>query len=126
GSVERIDIGMNSPLANLSRAGPPLPDDGLSVNIQAKNVIIHPVDDLPSVRDADMTVRVTGRTAKVNIAQAVAVTPGGRKLAFSDIVFEVPDLAPKPSPATVNFRVDGPVPAAAEVLASARLKDFMD
>ena len=33
-------------------------------------------------------------------------------------------MAPKPSPARVKFRVEGPVPAAAEILASDRLSDL--
>ena len=103
---------------NLSRRGPPIPDDGLSVNIVASGVTLHPVDDLPLVHDADLKAHVTGRTATVTIGQAAADTPAGRKLNISDFVFEVPDMAPKPAPARVKFRIDGPVPAAAEILAS--------
>ncbi|MDW3307837.1 hypothetical protein NQ275_25225, partial [Escherichia coli] len=33
-------------------------------------------------------------------------------------------MAPKPSPSKVKFRVDCPVPAAAEILASDRLSDL--
>ena len=36
GSLQRIEIGVNSPLHNLSRHGPPIPDDGLSVDIVAE------------------------------------------------------------------------------------------
>jgi hypothetical protein len=124
GAVQRIEIGVNSPVHNLSRRGPPIPDDGLSVNIVASGVTLHPVDDLPSVRDADLKAHVTGRTATVTIGQAAADTPAGRKLNISDFVFEVPDMAPKPSPAKVRFKIDGPVPAVAEVLASDRLSEF--
>jgi hypothetical protein len=124
GTVSRIDVAVNSPVHNLSRRGPPIPDDGLSINIAASGVTLHPVDDLPSVRDADLKAHVTGRTATVNIAQAAADTPSGRKLNISDFVFEVPDMAPKPSPAKVRFKIDGPVPAAAEILASDRLSEF--
>jgi hypothetical protein len=124
GSLQRIEVGVNSPVRNLSRRGPPIPDDGLSVNITASGVTLRPVDELPSVRDADLKAHVTGRTATVTIAQAVADTPMGRKLNISDFVFEVPDMAPKPSPARVKFRIDGPVPAVAEILASDRLSEF--
>jgi len=124
GSLQRIEIGINSPVHNLSRKGPPIPDDGLSVNIVASGVTLRPVDDLPSVRDADLKAHVTGRTATVTIGQGTADTPAGRKLTISDFVFEVPDMAPKPSPAKVRFRIDGPVPAAAEILASDRLSEF--
>ncbi|WP_438275241.1 hypothetical protein [Nitrobacter sp.] len=124
GSLQRIEIGVNSPLRNLSRRGPPIPDDGLSVDIAASNVTLHPVDEMPSIRDADLKARVTGRTATVTIGQAAADTPAGRKLNISDVVFEVPDMAPKPAPARVKFRIDAPVPAAAEILASDRLSEF--
>jgi Protein of unknown function len=124
GSLQRIEVGVNSPIRNLSRRGPPIPDDGLAVNILANGVTLHPVDELPLVRDADLKAHVTGRTATVTIGQAASDTPAGRKLNISDFVFEVPDMAPKPAPARVRFRIDGPVPAAAEVLASDRLSEF--
>lgn len=124
GSLQRIEIGVNSPVHNLSRRGPPIPDDGLAVNILASGVTLHPVDEMPAIRDADLRAHVTGRTATVTIGQGIADTPAGRKLTLSDIVFEVPDMAPKPAPARVKFRIDGPVPAAAEILASDRLSEF--
>src|SRR6195256_5601433 len=124
GSLQRIEVGVNSPVRNLSRKGPPIPDDGLSVNIVASGVTLRPVDELPLVRDADLKARVTGRTATVTVGQAGVDTPAGRKLNISDFVFEVPDMAPKPAPAKVRFRIDGPVRAAAEILASDRLSEF--
>src|SRR3954447_4246972 len=124
GSLQRIEVGVNSPVRNLSRRGPPIPDDGLAVNIVASGVTLHPVDEMPAVRDADLKAHVTGRTATVTIGQAVSDTPAGRRLNISDFVFEVPDMAPKPAPARVKFRIDGPVPAAAEILASDRLSEF--
>jgi hypothetical protein len=123
GTLQRIEVGVNSPVRNLSRKGPPIPDDGLAVNIVASGVTVRPVDEMPSVRDADLKARVTGRTATVTIGQGVADTPAGRKINISDFTFEVPDMAPKPSPSKVKFRVDAPVPAAAEILASDRLSD---
>src|SRR3982075_35793 len=124
GSLQRIEVGVNSPVKNLSRRGPPIPDDGLAVNIVATGVTVRPADDMPVVRDADLKARVTGRTATVNIGQGIADTPTGRKMTISDFVFEVPDMAPKPSPSKIKFRIDGTVPAAAEILASDRLSEF--
>ncbi|KRQ94583.1 DUF3971 domain-containing protein [Bradyrhizobium valentinum] len=123
GTLQRIEVGVNSPVRNLSRKGPPIPDDGLAVNIVASGVTARPVDDMPAVRDADLKARVTGRTATVTIGQGIADTPAGRKINISDFTFEVPDMAPKPSPSRVKFRVDCPVPAAAEILASDRISD---
>jgi Protein of unknown function len=124
GSLQRFEIGVNSPVKDLPRKGPPIPDDGLSVNIVASGVTVHPVDGLPSVHDADLKAHVTGRTATVTIGQATADTPAGRKLNISDFVFEVPDTHPKPPAARVKLRIDGPVPAAAEILSSDRLSDL--
>ena len=123
GSIQRIDIAVNSPVRNLSRRGPPIPDDGLLVNIVGTGALIHPVDQMPSIRDGDLKARITGRTATVTIGQSNAETPQGRKLALSDILFEIPDMAPKPAPARVKFRIAGEVAAIAEILASDRLSD---
>jgi hypothetical protein len=124
GSLQRIEVGVNSPVKNLSRRGPPIPDDGLAVNIVASGVTLRPVDELPVLQNADLKAKVTGRTATVTIGQSSVDTPAGRKLSINDIVFEVPDMAPKPSPSRIKFRVDGPVPAVAEILASDRLNEF--
>src|ERR1700758_5353425 len=125
GTLQRIDIGVNTAVKNLPRKGPPIPDDGLSVNIVANGVTVRPVDGLPPVHDADLKAHVSGRTATVTIAQAVADTPTGRKLTVSDFSFEVPDTHPKPPPSRVRFKIDGPVPAAAEIMSSDRLSDVM-
>ena len=124
GAIQRIEIGVNSPVKNLSRKGPPIPDDGLNVNIVANGVTLRPVDGLPSIRDADLKAHITGRTANVSIGQGAADTPAGRKLNVSDATFEIADMAPKPMQAKVKFRIDGPVPAAAEILASDKLSDL--
>jgi len=124
GTLQRIEVGVNSPVRNLPRKGPPIPDDGLAVNIVASGVTVRPVNGMPAVRDADLKARVTGRTATVTIGQGIADTPAGRKINISDFSFEVPDMAPKPSPSKVKFRVDASVPAAAEILASDRISDL--
>jgi hypothetical protein len=123
GTVQHIEIGLNTLVKNLPRKGPPIPDDGLSVNIVASGVSVHPVDGLPSVHDGDLKAHVTGRTATVTIGQAAADTPSGRRINVSDFVFEVPDTHQKPASSRAKFKADGPVPAAAEILSSDRLSD---
>ncbi len=124
GSLQRIEIGVNSPVKNLSRKGPPIPDDGLAVNIVASGVTLRPVDDLPLVRDADLKVHVTGRTAAVTIGQAAPIRLRAASSTFRILCSRCPDMAPKPSPARVKFRIDGPVPGVAEILASDKLSDI--
>jgi hypothetical protein len=124
GTVQRLDIDVNTLVKNLPRNGPPIPDDGLNVAIVANGVTLRPVDGLPSIRDADLKAHITGRTANVSISQGVADTPAGRKFNVSDAVFEIADTAPRPVQAKVRFRVDGPVPTVAEILASDKLSDL--
>lgn len=124
GTVQKVEIGVNAPMKTLVRGGPPIPDDGLSVDVSAINATVRPVTELPPIRNADVRARVTGRTATVTVGQGAIETPAGRKLALSDLVFEVPDLVPKPAPARGRFRINGEVPAAAEILAMDRLSEF--
>jgi len=123
GTLQHLDIAVNAPIHTLARGGPPIPDEGLSVDFSAAGVDLHPLDELPMIHNADMKGHVSGRTVKVTIGQGDIDTPAGRKLTISDVLFQVPDLVPKPAPASVRFRLDGPVPAAAEILQSDRLKD---
>src|SRR5205807_1263582 len=76
---------------------------------------IRPVTGLPSIRDADMSVRISGHSATINIGRGNIETSAGRKLAITNGVFEVPDTSVDAPPARVRFRLDGPVPAAAEL-----------
>lgn len=123
GTVERVVIAGNAPLATFKNDGPPTPEDGLAVDIETSGSTVRPVDDLPAIRDADLNVRITGKTATVNLGRGtVEVTPG-RKLNVAGGIFEVPDTHIKPPPARVRFRVDGTVPAAAELLASNALRN---
>lgn len=124
GTVDRVLIATNAPLWILKPNSPPTPDDGLSVEITGSAAEIRPVEGLPAIRDADMTVRVTGRTATINVGRGNIEVSPGHKLAITNGVFEVPDTFPDAPPAKVRFRLDGPVPAAAELLALDRLREF--
>jgi hypothetical protein len=78
---------------------------------------------LPAIRDADLTVRITGRNAVVNLGRGTVEVSPGRKLSIAGGVFEVADTHPKPALARASFRIDGGVPAAAALLASDGLRD---
>ena len=123
GNLERLVIAVNAPLNTLKASGPPLPDDGLTVDALATNCIITPVQGLPALHDADLTVHIVGRDAQIALGRGTADMPSGRKLVLSSGLFEVPDTAPHQPPANVHFKIDGPVPAAAELLATDRLRD---
>jgi hypothetical protein len=121
--VERVVVAGNAPLEDFKHNGPPVPEDGLSVDIETSGTTLRPISNLPPIRDADLTVRITGRNAVVNLGRGTVEAAPGRKLNIASGVFEVPDTHPKPAPARSSFRIDGGVPAAAALLASDGLRD---
>jgi hypothetical protein len=123
GEIERVDIATNAPIDTLKEGGPPLPADGLSVEVTVRNATIAPVDGLPAISEADLKTQIKGRNVTVTVNRGVVEMSGGRKLVLSNGVFEIPDTHPKSPPARVRFRVDGPVQAAAEFLSLERMRD---
>ncbi len=123
GTIERLMIATNAPMSTLKASGPPVPDDGLAVEIVGHGAEIRPVEGLPTIRDADFNVHVSGRTATINLGRGNVEISPGRKLSITNGVFEVPDTFPKAPPAKVRFRLDGSVPAAAELLGLERLRE---
>jgi hypothetical protein len=126
GSVERLVIAVNAPYETLKESGPPIPDDGLSIDALATGCLIRPVEGLPVLHDADLHVHIVGRDAVVSVGKATADLSAGRKLVLTSGVFEVPDTAPRAPPARVRFKIDGPLQAAVELLRMDRLRDVAD
>ncbi len=124
GTVERLVIAANAPLPAFRHGGPPMPEEGLSIDIDTSGTTIRPVESLPAIRDADLNVRITGQTATVSLGRGTIEVSPGRKLNVASGVFEVPDTHPKAPPARARFRIDGSVASAAELLAMERLREF--
>ena len=124
GTVDRLDISTNAPWSTLKASGPPVPDDGLLIQIVGNGAEVRPVAGLPAIRDADVNLRISGRTAVINVGRGNVEISPGRKLSITNGVFEVPDTFPKAPPAKARFRLDGSVPAAAELLGMERLRDY--
>jgi hypothetical protein len=124
GQVERLDVAINTPWSALTPAGPWMADDALSIDIVTSGTTLRPVEGLPLIRDANLTARITGQTATVTLGKGNVDVSAGRRLALSNVVFEVPDMRIPVPPAKVRFKVEGPIPAAAELLALERLRDF--
>jgi hypothetical protein len=91
--------------------------------METSGTTLRPVPDLPAIRDADLTVRITGRTATVNLGRGTVEVAPGRKLNIATGLFQIPDTHRQPQLAHAQFRIDGGVPAAAMLLASDALRD---
>jgi hypothetical protein len=123
GIIEQGEVATNAPISTLRSGGPPVPDDGLSVQIITTGTTVRPFDGLPEIRDADLVTRIKGRTATVTLGRGTVEMTSARRLTLANGVFEVADTSIKHPPAKVRVRVDGPVAAAAELLSVERLKD---
>jgi hypothetical protein len=126
GIVERMVIAGNAPMADFKTGGPPTPEDGLSIDLETSATTVRPIADLPPIEDADLTVHITGATAKINLGRGVVNVAPGRSLNIADGVFSVPDTHPKPAPAIATFRIDGSVPVAAMLLQNKALSRNVD
>jgi hypothetical protein len=123
GIVERMVVAGNAPLPDFRVNGPPMPTEGLSVEMETSATTVRPIQSLPEIRDADLVVRVTGSTANISLGRGTVDVASGRKLSVTGGVFRVADTHPKPAQSQTTFRVDGTVAAAAELLASDPLRD---
>ena len=123
GSVEKIEIATNANMSAFEKGGPPVPDDGLSVEIVTSGTVVRPVNELPPIRDADLVMRVAGKNVVISLGRGVVDLASGRRLTIANGVFEIPDSQVRKPPARVRMRIEGPVPAAAELLASDRLRE---
>jgi hypothetical protein len=123
GSVERVEIATNAPMSAFKKGGPPVPDDGLSVEIATSGAVIKPLDSLPAIRDADIITRVSGKSVVISLGRGLVDLPSGRRLTVANGIFEIPDSQVKKPPARARMRFEGPVPAAAELLGMDRLRE---
>ncbi len=123
GSVEKASVGVNSSIAALTPSGPVLTPDALAIDIVGKSAAVEPVDGLPTIRDTDMNVHVTGRTALISFGRGTAELPSGRKLTVAGGTFEVPDTAPKAPATRTQFRVEGAVESVSELVSMDAMRD---
>jgi hypothetical protein len=123
GLVERVVVAGNSPISHFFANGPPLPEDGLSIDLETSGTTLRTFEGLPAIRDADLSVHINGRSATVNLGRGTVEVAPGRKLNVANGLFQVPNTHLKPAPATVHFRIDGSVSAAAALLATDALRD---
>ncbi|MBO0751020.1 MAG: hypothetical protein J2P53_02850 [Bradyrhizobiaceae bacterium] len=123
GMIEQGEITTNAPLSTLRSGGPPVPDDGLSIEIHATGATVQAFDNLPEIRDVDLVSHTRGQSVTITLAHGTVALSPGRKLVMSNGALEVADTSVKNPPAKVHARVDGPVAAAAELLSMDRLKD---
>ena len=124
GTVERLMIATNAPMSTLKAVRPADP------RRRAGDRDRRPRRRNPAGRTAcrrsAMPTSTCASPGAPRPSMSAAATWKSRPAASSSItngVFEVPDTFPKAPPAKARFRLDGSVPAAAELLSLERLRD---
>jgi hypothetical protein len=122
GTTERVLIAGNASLAAMTEKSVPFRDEALSIEIETTGTMLQPVAKLPAIRDADLSLRVTGRTARLTLGRGTIEVAPGRRLNIADGSFAIADTHAVPPHAVTQFRIDGSVGAAAALLAYEALR----
>jgi hypothetical protein len=101
-----------------------MPDEALSVMIDADRVRYLPDPGLPPLVDATVSGRVGGRTVQLAIGKATAELGAGRRLTLSEGSFAMPDFRPRRAQARIGFRSAGTMDALTALFAFPALKEF--
>jgi hypothetical protein len=117
GTAERVLIAGNTSLAAMTEKAIAFRDEALSIEIETTGTTLQPVAKLPAIRDADLSLRVTGRTARLTLGRGTIEVAPGRRLNIANGSFAIADTHQNPAHAVTQFRIDGSVGAAAELLA---------
>lgn len=126
GRLASLRVEMDLPAEDHARLmrGAGIPDDALTVLVDASQVRFEPGPGLPPLIDARVTGKATGRTVKLAIAAATADLGNGRQLQLSEGGFDIPETWMERAPARVTFRSAGSMEALAALFAFPALKDF--
>jgi hypothetical protein len=117
GFTERVLIAGNASLAAMTEKSVPFRDEALSIEIETTGTTLQPVAKLPAIHDADLSLRVTGRTARLTLGRGTVEVAPGRRLNIANGSFAIADTHQVPPHAVTRFRIDGSVGAAAALLA---------
>lgn len=122
GTVESVRINVNMPLELIGQREVPLPEDAVHLELSGSGFQINAMKGLPPLRDARLSVVVTGRSVRADMPQAVVVTPQNRRLSLTDGAFLMADYFPREPKAQIQVKIDGPADAGIELLGLEALK----
>jgi hypothetical protein len=122
GHVEKTSIAINAPVRDLADPSRPLTENSLRIEIDGSGVALRPILALPALQGNDLALRVTGKTVRVTMPRAEAVTAGQRDVALSDLLFEVTDTNRHPAQGRTRLKFAAAADAVAEILSLDALK----
>ncbi|MGL4442292.1 MAG: hypothetical protein ACRCU1_01620, partial [Alsobacter sp.] len=126
GRLVSLQVEMDLPAEDHARLlqGAGIPDESITVLIEASQVHFLPGPGLPPLLEASVSGKTTGRTVKLAIAKATADLGHSRQLQISDGSFDVPETWMPRAPARASFRSTGSMEALAALFTFPALKEF--
>ena len=110
----RIDI----PSATLAAAleGKAVPEDMVEFTFSLADVEMRYFGELPPVRGASGTGRLTGDSFRLDLQDGLATLPSGDEVRFRRAVMTTTEIAADPSPTVLEIEADGEAPAVLELI----------
>ncbi len=99
-------------------SGTPMDADELYGQADLLGVRFDTIGDIPPIRNADATVRFTGKTVAVNVSRGDVFLPSNRRAVLNGTAFTIDDLALRPVQAALQLDVEGDADAIAELAAA--------
>ena len=126
GRIASLRVDLDLPAQDHARLlqGAGIPDDSLAVVVDASQVRFLPGPGLPTLVDASVSGRITGRTVKLAIAKATADLGQGRQLQVSEGSFDIAESWTPRTPARAAFRTTGSLEALTALFSFPALKEF--
>jgi hypothetical protein len=126
GRVNSLQVDLDLPAEDHARLvrGGGMPDNALTVLVDAAQVRFLPGPGLPPLVDATVSGKATGRTVRLAITKATADLGSGRQLQLSEGSFDVAETWVPRAEARIGFRTTGSVDALAALFAFPALKEF--
>lgn len=126
GRIHMLRVDLDLPAEDHARLlqGAGIPDDALTVIVEASQVRFLPGPGLPPLIDASVSGKTTGRTVKLAIAEATADLGQGRQLRLSEGSFDIAETWGQRTPARAAFRSTGSMEALSALFAFPALKAF--
>ncbi|MEP9376307.1 AsmA-like C-terminal region-containing protein [Aquabacter sp. CN5-332] len=122
GTVDALKLNVNMPLELIGQREVPLPEDAVHLEIAGTGFQLVAMKGLPPIRDARLSVVVTGRSVRADMPEGVVITPQNRKLTMVDGTFLMPDYFPREPRAQIQVKINGPADAGIEILGMEALK----
>ena len=118
GSIDRMTMAVNSPIANIVRHDNSVTDEHMSLDISAAELTLQPFEGLPPLEHLDLAIQATERDAIINGGRGVINFSSNDKLTIDNVVLRISksDTEGNAWFGDLSFRIQGQASAVAALL----------